>query len=395
MPHIILKKSRERSVLQHHPWVFSGAVEKSPEIAENGQTVEIRTHHGKPIALAAWSGASQICARVWSFDPGVVIDDTFISSLVMGSIERRKNLFSDPNTNAFRLINAESDGIPGLIVDRYAGYLVCQFLSAGSEYWRATILKSLVETIKPEGIFERSDPDSRTKEGLEKKTGVLYGSQPPETIIIRENQVYFCVDIKTGHKTGFYLDQRNNRSILPQYCAGKEILNCFSYTGGFGVSALVAGAHHVTSIDSSAGCLKMLEANLELNGIDKSRSTHVEGDAFKVLRTYRDSLRNFDLIILDPPKFAESKSQLVPALRGYKDINLLAMKLLNPGGYLFTFSCSGHILPEMFMKVVSEAAVDSGRNCQMEKMLIQSPDHPVILNFPESLYLKGLVCRVW
>jgi 23S rRNA (cytosine1962-C5)-methyltransferase len=395
MGQLILKKARERSLLMHHPWIFSGAIEKSEGIESNGQTVEVKSSGGEILAYAAFSGLSQIRARVWSFDPSQNVDAGFIESKIVNSIQKRNSIYKNDETNAIRLINAEADGIPGLIVDKYDNFIVCQFLSAGSEYWKETTVRKLVGELNPAGIFERSDTEVRTKEGLPKSTGVLYGAEPPDIIQIRENGITYAVNIKNGHKTGFYLDQRDNRLILQQYCDKKEILNCFAYTGGFGISALVAGAKNVTHVDSSGESLKLLEQNLELNGIEKSISEQIEGDVFKILRSYRDSRRTFDVIILDPPKFAESKSQLISALRGYKDINLLALKLLNPGGYLFTFSCSGHIVPELFMKIVSEAAIDSGREVQLIRNLSQSSDHPVILNFPESLYLKGLICRVW
>lgn len=395
MGYLILKKTRERSLLRHHPWIFTGAVEKKAGIEQNGQTVEVRSFGGELFALAAWSEFSQICARVWTFDCNQTINADFIKNQLISSIEKRKSLFSGNDTNAYRLINAESDCFPGLIVDKYDKYLVCQFLSAGSEYWKKTIVQVLSEEIKPEGIYERSDTEARTKEGLEKVSGNLSGNQPPKIVYIKENEINYSVNIISGHKTGFYLDQRENRLILQDYCRQKEILNCFSYTGGFGIAALVAGAKQVINIDSSSESLNLLEQNLSLNGIDKSKSLQIEGDVFKILRMYRDSRKTFDIIILDPPKFAESKSQLMGALRGYKDINLLAFKLLNPGGLLFTFSCSGHIVPELFYKIVSEAATDSGREVQLVRTLSQSADHPVMLNFPESQYLKGLICRVW
>jgi 23S rRNA (cytosine1962-C5)-methyltransferase len=394
MGYMILKKTRERSLVRRHPWIFSGAVEKKVGIEQNGQTVEIRSFGGEIMALAAWSEFSQICARVWTFDDNLKIDPDFIKSRLISSIEKRKVILNETDTNACRLVNAESDGIPGLIVDKYDEFLVCQFLSAGAEFWKKTIVQVLSEEIKPHGIYERSDTEVRTKEGFEKISGNLYGDLPPEIIQIKEHGINYAVNIKAGHKTGFYLDQSESRLILQEYCRQKEILNCFSYTGGFGIAALVAGATRVTNIDSSSESLNLLEQNLSLNGIDKSKSLQVEGDVFKILRTYRDSCKNFDVIILDPPKFAESKSQLMGALRGYKDINLLAFKLLNPGGLLFTFSCSGHIVPELFFKIVSEAATDSDREVQLIRTLSQSADHPVILNFPESHYLKGLICKV-
>jgi 23S rRNA (cytosine1962-C5)-methyltransferase len=392
---LVLKKGRERSLLHSHPWVFSGAVEKIVEVKQNGETVEIRSFDGERLAIASFSEFSQIIARVWTFDANEKINKDYLLKQVQNAHKLRLSMDLDTNTNAYRIINTEADGIPGLIVDKYDKYLVCQFLSAGAEFWRENIIEILAKEFNPVGIYERSDTDSRTKEGLEKRTGVIYGQEPPSEIALNEEGVKYYVDLKTGHKTGFYLDQRENRRKIKDYCLGKDVLNCFSYTGGFGIAALAAGANRVTNIDSSADSLKMVAKNLEFNELDPSKSEQVEGDVFKILRTYRDSGKSFDLIILDPPKFAESKNQLEGALRGYKDINLLAYKLLRPGGILFTFSCSGHIVPELFRKVVSDAAIDSGKKVQQIAVLQQSADHPVLMSFPESFYLKGLICKVW
>lgn len=395
MGYLVLKKGRERSLLQKHPWIFSGAVEKKGGTIKNGETVDIRTIDGETVALASYSEHSQIIARAWSFTPDHQINKEFFRKSILKALNSRKVLKVDMNNTAYRIVNAEADEIPGLVVDKYDNYLACQFLSSGIEFWRTEIIEILIEEFKPDGIYERSDTESRVKEGLEKKAGLIYGKEPPAEIVILENGIKYYVDIKSGHKTGFYLDQRENRSKIRNYCQGMDVLNCFSYTGGFGIAALSAGANHVTNIDSSTDSLKMIDKNLLLNNLETSRSVQVEGDVFKVLRTYRDSGKSFDLIILDPPKFAESKSQLEGALRGYKDINLLAIKLLRPGGVLFTFSCSGHIVPELFRKVVSDAAVDSGRQVQQLETLQQSADHTILLNFSESIYLKGLVCKAW
>lgn len=395
MGFLVLKKGRERSLLHSHPWVFSGAVEKIVEIKQNGETVEIRSFDGERLAIASFSEFSQIIARVWTFDTSEKINKDYLLKQIQNAHKLRLSMDLDTNTNAYRIINTEADGIPGLIVDKYDKYLVCQFLSAGAEFWHENIIEILTEEFNPVGIYERSDTDSRTKEGLEKRTGVIYGQEPPSEIALNEEGVKYYVDIKTGHKTGFYLDQRENRRKIKDYCLGKDVLNGFSYTGGFGIAALVAGANRVTNIDSSAESLNMVEKILVFNELDPSKSEQVEGDVFKILRTYRDSGKSFDLIILDPPKFAESKNQLEGALRGYKDINLLAFKLLKPGGILFTFSCSGHIVPELFRKVVSDAAIDSGKKVQQIAVLQQSADHPVLMSFPESFYLKGLICKVW
>ncbi len=395
MGYLVLKKGRERSLLHSHPWVFSGAVEKIVEIKQNGETVEIRSFDGERLAIASFSEFSQIIARVWTFNAVEKINKDYLLKQVQYARKLRLSMGLDSITNTYRIINTEADGIPGLIVDKYDKYLVCQFLSAGAEFWRESIIEILAEEFNPAGIYERSDTDSRVKEGLEKKAGLIYGEEPLTEVVIHEDGIKYYVDIKSGHKTGFYLDQRENRSKIRNYCRGMDVLNCFSYTGGFGIAALTAGANHVTNIDSSSDSLKMIEKNMLLNNLDISRSEQVEGDVFKILRTYRDSVKSFDLIILDPPKFAESKNQLEGALRGYKDINLLAFKLLRPGGVLFTFSCSGHIVPELFRKVVSDAAIDSGKKVQQIAVLQQSADHPVLMSFPESFYLKGLICKVW
>jgi len=395
MGFLVLKKGRERSLLHSHPWVFSGAVEKIVEVKQNGETVEIRSFDGESLAIASFSEFSQISARVWTFDANEKINKDYLLKQIQNAHKLRLSMDLDTNTNAYRIINTEADGIPGLIVDKYDKYLVCQFLSAGAEFWHENIIEILTKEFNPVGIYERSDTDSRTKEGLEKRTGVIYGQEPPSEIALNEEGIKYYVDIKTGHKTGFYLDQRENRNKVKVYCLGKDVLNGFSYTGGFGIAALAAGANRVINIDSSAESLNMVEKNLVFNELDPSKSEQVEGDVFKVLRTYRDSGKSFDLIILDPPKFAESKNQLEGALRGYKDINLLAFKLLRLGGILFTFSCSGHIVPELFRKVVSDAAIDSGKKVQQIAVLQQSADHPVLMSFPESFYLKGLICKVW
>ncbi len=395
MGFLVLKKSREKSVQQNHPWIFSGSVESKSGITKNGETAEILSYSGEIIAKAAYSEFSQITARIWSRDPDIVIDKSFLEERIVKANNHRLHLSFDEISNAYRIINAEADGIPGLIIDKYENYLVCQFLSAGAEFWFETIIEILIKEFNPAGIYNRSDSDSRVKEGLEKKYGIVYGSEPPERIEIIENGLKYLVDVKNGHKTGFYLDQKENRKKIKDYCYGKEVLNCFSYTGGFGIAAVSAGAHFVTNIDSSSESIELIEKNLLLNNMDLSKSEQLVGDVFKILRYQRDSGKNFDVIILDPPKFAESKNQLEGALRGYKDINLLAFKLLRKGGILITFSCSGHVTPELFRKVVSGAAIDSGKNIQQLEFLQQAADHPVMLGFAESFYLKGMICKVW
>ena len=284
--------------------------------------------------------------------------------------------------------------MPGLVVDKYADYLVCQFLSAGAEFWKKEIVEILSNHFKPTGIFERSDVEVREKEGLQQSKGILFGKAPEGLIEIIENGNKFLVDIVLGHKTGFYLDQRDNRKLLQNFSSGSEILNCFSYTGGFSVYALKAGASKVINVDSSLEALSLAEKNLALNEIDSSKYENTQEDVFKYLRKLRDTNKQFDVIVLDPPKFAESVSQIEKAARGYKDINLLALKLLKNNGVLFTFSCSGHIVPDLFNKIIADAAADAGREVHILKYLTQSPDHTMLTSFPEGLYLKGLVCKV-
>ena len=395
MGRLILKKGREKSVLRGHPWIFSGAVAKENGITKNGDTVSVFSSDGAFLAKGAWSSQSQISIRVWTTDENVQIGPDFFDLKIREAISRRKLLGIDHHSNAYRLINAESDGLPGIIVDHYAGYLVCQFLSAGADFWKNEIVDALNRCFAPSGIFERSDTHARKQEGLAISVGNLSGEEPPELIEIYEGNVHFYVDVRKGHKTGFYLDQKSNRELLSGLADNAEVLNCFAYTGGFGLSACSGGAKKIVNIESSGESITLALKNSELNGFESSKFENIEGDVFKWLRTYRDRTRSFDLIVLDPPKFAESQNQLHGALRGYKDINLLAMKLLNPGGKLLTFSCSGHVVPELFRKVVADAATDSGRDVQVIQTLEQSPDHPVMMHFPESNYLKGLLCKVW
>jgi 23S rRNA (cytosine1962-C5)-methyltransferase len=389
---IVLKAGREKSVLRRHPWIFSGAVAKVTGQPESGDTVEIRAADGTPLAVGAYSPQSQIVVRVWDFEAATPITPDFFRGRLERALSMRRTL-SAPST-AGRLVNAESDGLPGLVVDRYGDFLVCQFLSAGAERWKSEVVGLLGELAPCQGIYERSDVNVREKEGLSPATGVLAGSAPGDLLEIEEGGCRFWVDVKRGHKTGFYLDQRENRAIVGELARGREVLNCFAYTGSFGVYALRGGATRVTNVEASTPSLELARRNLELNGLDPGLAENVEGDVFQVLRRYRDARRQFDLIVLDPPKFAESHSQIERATRGYKDINLLALKLLRPGGLLATFSCSGLVTPDLFQKIVAGAALDAGRDAQILRRLSQAPDHPVALNFPEGEYLKGLICRV-
>ena len=392
MASIRLKKAADSFIRRKHPWIFSGAIEKVEGNPSNGETVQILTSNKTLVGSGSYSPSSQIRVRAWSFDPEENIDEDFFRRKILLASAVRKQIIDTSQTNAYRIINAESDGLPGLVIDRYADFVVCQFLSAGAEFNKKLIVEILDDVFKPQGILERSDVEVRTKEGLQPTQGLLRGTVPDDLIEIMENRFKFLVDIKAGHKTGFYLDQRDNRKMVLEFAKGKNALNCFSYTGGFSVYALASGAEKVTQIESSLSALELANKNIELNGLSLATVENINDDVFKVLRKFRDERRTFDLIILDPPKFAESASQIQQASRGYKDINLLALKLLNPGGILFTFSCSGHISKELFQKIVADAALDATKEVKIIKYLNQSSDHSVSTNFPEGLYLKGLVC---
>lgn len=395
MPSIKLKRGRDKSIGRKHPWIFSGAIESVRDVRSNGETVEIISADGKHLGYGSFSKESQISVRMLSFNPEENPDEIFIKKRIKEALNFRDSIVDKSSTNAYRLINAESDNLPGIIVDKYSDYLVCQFLSAGAEFWKNIVIDALIELTDPICIYERSDVDVRDKEGLVKSKGIIFGKLPDLPIEIIENGNKLLVDIVNGHKTGFYLDQRENRKIISDFARGRNILNCFSFTGGLSVYALKAGASKVINIDSSEEALSLAEKNLINNGFTNNQYENICEDVFKYLRKLRDSNQKYDLIILDPPKFAESVSQVEKASRGYKDINLLAMKLLNPNGILFTFSCSGHITRELFNKIISDAALDSGREVKIIKHLTQSPDHSISTNFPESLYLKGLVCNVY
>lgn len=394
MSEIYLSPRALRSLSRWHPWIFSGAIAKVKGSPEIGETVEILSIDGDFLGLGAFSPESQIRVRVWTQDPEESVDKDFFRRRLQDAIARRSSFVAAEPPSAYRLVNAESDRLPGLIIDRYADFLVCQFLAAGVERYKSEIVAALLELVQPAGIYERSDTSSRTKEGLESATGLLAGVEPTALIEILENGCRYLVDVRAGHKTGFYLDQRENRAMVGSLVKDMEVLNCFAYTGGFAVAALAGGAGRLTNIESSAAALQLAEQNFALNNFSAESVENICGDVFAVLRQYRNTGRTFDAIILDPPKFAESRNQIERASRGYKDINLLAFKLLNPGGLLFTFSCSGHMEPSLFQKIVADAAVDAGRIGQIIRFLGQAADHPVALNFPEGAYLKGLVIRV-
>lgn len=396
MAQLILLPGKERSAFkQHHPWLFTGSVGRLEGRARPGDTVEVLADNLRPLGRAAYSPQSQIRARFWTFDPDESIDDAFFKRRIAAAVGRRQALPELKGQQGLRLIHAESDGLPGIIADQYGDTVVVQLTSAGADKWRKAIVAGLLKATGCARIYERSDSDVRGLEGLEPTVGWLHGEAPTGGLSIDENGVRLAVDVVGGHKTGFYLDQRDNRAWLRSVAADKEILNCFCYTGGFSLQALAGGARSVLSIDSSGPALAQAKANLALNSqLPAERAEWLEADVFQALRDFRKAGRTFDLIVLDPPKFAPSAAHADRAARAYKDINLLGFRLLRPGGLLMTYSCSGGIGLELFQKIVAGAALDAGREARIVRRLSGTADHPVALNFPEGEYLKGLLVQV-
>jgi 23S rRNA (cytosine1962-C5)-methyltransferase len=345
------------------------------------------------VARGYYNPSSQIRVRVLTTDEAEMVDGRLIKQRLRASIDRRKNLLASGLTDSVRLVAHESDLLPGLIVDKYGDWISFQIVTAGMERWRSEIIEALHESCSPAGIMERSDDSVREKEGLALRSEVVHGDPAVSTVVILENGMKLLVDIKAGHKTGFYLDQRDNREIVRNYSSSRHVLNCFSFSGGFSVSAMRGGAASVISVDESAPALQLAQKNLEVNGYVTPTDQFVRADVFSLLRDFRSSSKSFDLIVLDPPKFVVSSAQIDRACRGYKDLNILAMQLLRPGGLLATFSCSGLIDRDLFQKVVFGASVDAKCNMQILRHLSQSEDHPTLLTFPESLYLKGFLLR--
>lgn len=395
---VVLKSGREKPVIQHHPWVFSGAIARLPGDVVDGEIVDVYSPNSRWLARGYLNRASQIQVRLLTWDVDQPIDATFWRERLSDAIQRRQQLGIAAASTAYRLVNGENDYLPGLIVDRYGDYLVLQAGTLGIDQRKQELAHLLLELTGCRGVIERSDTAARRLEGLGEAHGLLAGDAPPGQVEIEEAGLHFVVDLAGGQKTGFYMDQRANRRRVAAYCAGARVLNGFSYTGAFAVHALAAGAAHVTNIDSSADVLELAETNLRRNGFDPDRQTeNIAGDIFQILRDWRDdgaTPHRFDLVILDPPKFAQSKQAVERALRGYKDINMLALALLKPGGILATFSCSGLVSADLFQKVIFGAAEDARRDAQILEWLRQDRDHPVALTFPEGEYLKGLVCRV-
>ena len=389
MKTIRLHDGKERSLLRRHPWIFESAIARGG--ADAGETVRVESSRGEFLAWAAYSPASKIRARAWSFEAAQRIDESFFGAACAAAIAARSRF--DIQSDAMRLVHGESDGLPGLVVDRYADTLVAQFLSAGAERWKHVLADALLAQTGLTRLYERSDTSTRALEGLPEVSGWLR-SEGPTDLVLREHDWQFGLDIAHGHKTGFYLDQRDSRrkfADATRRLRFEQVLNCYCYTGGFTVAALSAGAGHVSSIDSSGPAIAMARANLERNGFDAARATFADADVNAALRQFIEAGRRFDAIVLDPPKFAPTIAHAERAARAYKDINRLALKLLNPGGMLFTYSCSGGVSVDLFHKIVASAGIDAGVDGFICERLGSAPDHPMTINFPEGEYLKGLV----
>ncbi|WP_299015521.1 class I SAM-dependent methyltransferase [uncultured Photobacterium sp.] len=391
---IYLVKGREKSLRRRHPWVFSRGIQRVEGKPSLGETVEIYDHKGEWLARGAYSPQSQIRVRVWTFNKNEAVNVDFFVNRLKTAQGLRDILAERDGLTGYRLIAAESDGLPGITIDRYQNFLVCQLLSAGAEAQKDLLVEALNICYPECSVYERSDVSVRKKEGLKQRTGVLSGEEPPKFVTIEENGVKINVDIVGGHKTGFYLDQRDSRQGAVKYVNGKRVLNCFCYTGGFGLYALKGGASEVVNVDVSQPALDTARLNAEMNDLPVENAQFLNADVFKLLREYRERGEKFDVVIMDPPKFAESKSQLMGACRGYKDINMLAMQILKPGGTLLTYSCSGLMDNNLFQKIIADAALDAHREVQFIERFSQAADHPLDSAYPEGFYLKGFACYV-
>ncbi|MBC7659453.1 MAG: class I SAM-dependent methyltransferase [Chitinophagaceae bacterium] len=389
MEKIMLKAGKEKSLRNRHPWIFSGAIQHAPKASG---TFEVRDAKNQFLALAYYNPQSSLAGRVVSWKSGKTWDKASLHLRLTSALERRKGLLG-PTQTAARIVASEADLLPGLIVDLYGSALVFQILTKGMEDMRSILIELFEEIFAPEILVERSDEAIRKKEGLEERKEVIRGVVPEGGVEIIEHGMKLLVDIWDGHKTGFYLDQRTNRHLVKSYAKGKRVLNCFSYTGGFSLAALMGGATNVVSVDESRPALNIAEENIKRNGLDSNSHTSVQADVFKYLRQLREAGETYDLIIMDPPKFVSDRKHIDRACRGYKDLNLIALQLLSENGILVSFSCSGLLSRELFQKVLFGAGVDAQCEIQVLEHLSQSDDHPVLLTFPESLYLKGFICR--
>jgi 23S rRNA (cytosine1962-C5)-methyltransferase len=387
-PTLHLKPGKEKSLLRRHPWIYANAIDRASGGPASGDTVRVLGADGRFLAWAAFSPTSALRARAWSFTEAEHPDAAFIAARVAAAVARREGL--QAQTEAIRLVFGEADALPGLVVDRYRDQLVVQFLAAGVEHWRDVIVAALREVTGCEAVYERSDAAAREREGLVAREGVLHGDLPA-TLAVSEHGVRYEVDVITGHKTGFYIDQRDSRRLVGEYAQGRRVLNCFCYTGGFTLAARLGGAVEAVSVDSSAEALAVAARNEQLNGL--APSTWLQANVFDALKNLLAEGRQFDLIVLDPPKFAPSVQHLDRAARAYKEINLKALRLLAPGGLLFTFSCSGAVSVDLFQKIVAGAVFDARTDMQMLRRLAAGVDHPMSMTHPEGEYLKGLMLR--
>jgi 23S rRNA (cytosine1962-C5)-methyltransferase len=394
MVEVLLKKGKEKAALQRHPWIFSGAIEKVKGSPLNGEVVRVLAANADFLAYGYYNENSRVAIRLLEWDQDRNIDKGWYQQKIQTAIAARKHVLKNGDTNTCRLVFSEADFLPGLIVDQYANYLSLQILSAGMESVKADIIDILRDELNPLGIFDKSDANARTHENLEVEQGLLWGENPPEFLEVKENGIRYNINIAGGQKSGFYCDQRDNRLLLADYTQDKRVLDCFSYSGGFSLNALKQGAMHVTSVDSSAPALETLQQNIELNGFAADRNTIFQSDVNKQLRIFKEEGTTFDIVVLDPPKYAPSRSALDRAARAYKDLNRLAMGLLESGGLLATFSCSGAVDIDTFKQIIAWAALDAGKEVQILKQFNQPEDHPVRLSFPEGEYLKGLLLRV-
>jgi 23S rRNA (cytosine1962-C5)-methyltransferase len=390
---VILKKGKEKAVLQRHPWLFSGAIERAKGKPANGDIVRLLNDKGEFMAYGFYNGQSRVALRLLEWNEGVEIDANWFRKKVAVAVASRSSIL-DEQTNTCRLIFSEADYLPGLIVDKYADYLAVQVLTSGIERVMPVIIDELQKLLNPAGIFDKSDASSRAHEGLETVNTVLAGNHPPELVEVKENGIVYGINIAEGQKSGFYCDQRDNRYVVAAHAKGKKLLDCFSYTGGFTLNALKNGAASVVSVDSSGLAIETLKKNIELNKLDAKKHSAVQSDVNKQLRTLREQGEKFDIVVLDPPKYAPSRSALDKAARAYKDLNRLGMLLLESGGLLATFSCSGAMDIDTFKQVLAWAALDAGKEVQFIYQFCQPEDHPVRSSFPEGEYLKGLLCRI-
>lgn len=394
MVEIKLKKGKEKAVLQRHPWVFSGAVDKIKGKADNGDVVKVLDNSGDFLAYGYFNDQSRVAVRLIEWNEETQIDEDWYEQKINQAVAARADLLKAEDTNALRLIFSEADFLPGLIVDKYADFLSVQILSTGIEKAKDIIIDKLCKALNPTGIFDRSDATARTHEGITAENGLLWGEAPAEFIAVKENGITYHINIAEGQKSGFYCDQRDNRLLLAAYAKGKSVLDCFSYSGGFSLNAMQNGASEVTSVDSSALAIETLKQNIELNKFVKHKHTAIQSDVNKQLRAFKEEGKKFDIVVLDPPKYAPSRSALDRAARAYKDLNRLGMLLLESGGLLATFSCSGAVDIETFKQIIAWAALDAGKEVQIIKQFSQPEDHPVRISFPEGEYLKGLLLRV-